>query len=75
MSKPKHRHSSARGKKRRTHYKAELPSLTKCTQCGKEKKPHFVCPHCGYYKGVQVKYTESVEDRKARKEKKDRQGK
>lgn len=70
MPKVKHRHSKARGRKRRTHYKAEEVTLTKCTQCGKAKKPHQVCPYCGYYKDTQVKYVESLEDRKARREKK-----
>ncbi len=70
MPKVKHRHSKARGRKRRTHYKAESPSLTKCPQCGKEKKSHHVCPHCGYYKGRAVKHIETPEERKERKEKK-----
>ncbi|MEA3490163.1 MAG: 50S ribosomal protein L32 [Candidatus Omnitrophota bacterium] len=70
MPKVKHRHSKTRGRKRRTHYKAEVPSLSNCPQCGKSKKTHQVCPYCGYYKGTQVKYVESLEDRKARREKK-----
>ena len=70
MPKVKHRHSRARGRKRRTHYKATAPAGTKCTQCGKLKKPHQVCPHCGYYRGVQVKKIETVEERKARRESK-----
>ncbi|MFH1305466.1 MAG: 50S ribosomal protein L32 [Candidatus Omnitrophota bacterium] len=74
MPKVKHRHSKTRGRKRRTHYKATAPSVTKCKQCGKAKKSHHVCPHCGYYRGVQVKRIETMEDRKAKKEKKERRG-
>ncbi len=74
MPKVKHRHSKERGRKRRTHYKADAPALGKCTQCGKAVKSHQVCPHCGYYKGVQVKSIETLEERKEKKEKKKKQG-
>ncbi len=70
MPKVKHRHSKERGRKRRTHYKADPVALTNCTQCGKAKKPHHVCPYCGYYKGTQLKQIESLEERKAKREKK-----
>jgi large subunit ribosomal protein L32 len=73
MPKVKHRHSKSRGRKRRTHYKAEAPVGVKCQQCGKAKKPHQVCPYCGYYKGVQIKKIETVEERKARRESKRKQ--
>ncbi|MBU1083718.1 MAG: 50S ribosomal protein L32 [Candidatus Omnitrophota bacterium] len=68
MPKVKHRHSKARGRKRRTHDKIEAPSSVKCVQCGKEKKPHCVCSHCGYYGKVKVKHIETAEERKARKD-------
>lgn len=68
MPKVKHRHSKERGRKRRTHYKADAVTLSNCTQCGKATKPHQVCPYCGYYKGVQVK---KIEDLEARKKKRD----
>ena len=72
MPKVKHRHSKSRGRKRRTHDNLEAPSLSKCDQCGKAKKPHHVCPYCGYYKGTQVKKIESIEERKAKKDEKKR---
>ena len=72
MPKVKHRHSKERGRKRRTHYKATAPSLVACIQCGKKIKSHQVCSYCGYYKETQVKKIESLEDRKAKREKKDR---
>jgi large subunit ribosomal protein L32 len=28
--------------------------VTKCSNCGKSKLSHRVCPSCGYYKGKQV---------------------
>lgn len=70
MPKVKHRHSRSRGRKRRTHYKAEAVTLTKCPQCGMAKKPHGVCLHCGYYKGKEVKHIETPEERQAKKDKK-----
>lgn len=72
MPKVKHRHSKTRGRKRRTHYKAEEPAASKCSQCGKAKQSHRVCPHCGYYAGRQVKRIVDLEERKAKQEKKKR---
>ncbi len=70
MPKVKHRHSKARGRKRRTHYKAEAPSEFKCDQCQKAIVSHQVCPYCGYYKGRQVKKIVDIEERKAKRDKK-----
>ncbi len=50
MPAPKRRHSRARSRKRRTHYKAQAPSVSRCPNCGQPKPPHRVCPHCGYYR-------------------------
>jgi len=51
---PKRRHSAARGRKRRTHWKIKATSLTPCPQCKQLKLPHKVCLVCGYYAGRQV---------------------
>jgi len=51
---PKRRHSSARGRKRRTHWKVTSGSLGACPQCKQPKLTHRVCPVCGFYKGKQV---------------------
>ena len=53
MSLPKRQHSKQRGRKRRTHWKVAVPSLSVCPQCKKSIIPHRVCPFCGYYKGKQ----------------------
>jgi large subunit ribosomal protein L32 len=74
MSKVKHRHSKERGRKRRTHYKAEAPSSTKCQQCGKLKLPHKICPYCGYYKGRPVRNIETLEARREKQQKKMNRG-
>ena len=54
MAHPKRKHTQARRDKRRTHDKMETPNLSTCPQCQQPKKPHQVCRHCGYYKGVEV---------------------
>lgn len=54
MAVPKRRHSKARGRKRRTHWKAEKPGISTCPSCGEPKLPHRVCPHCGQYNGREI---------------------
>lgn len=70
MPKVKHRHSRTRGRLRRTFYKATAPNSSKCPQCGKLKKPHNICPYCGYYNKTQIKSIENLDDRKAKRDKK-----
>lgn len=54
MALPKRKISKSRGRKRRTHQKVTLPSLSTCSQCNEVKLPHHVCPGCGHYKGRNV---------------------
>ncbi len=54
MALPKRRHSKARGKKRRTHWKVKAVGLSPCPQCKEPKIPHCICKVCGYYDGRQV---------------------
>lgn len=54
MPLPKRQHSKQRGRKRRTHWKVTLPSLSLCGHCHKQVLPHRVCPFCGYYKDKRV---------------------
>lgn len=51
MAHPKHKISKQRRNKRRTHYKAELPTLATCSNCGTTVLYHRVCPECGFYRG------------------------
>jgi large subunit ribosomal protein L32 len=30
------------------------PALVRCPNCAGYKLSHFVCPHCGWYKGSEV---------------------
>jgi large subunit ribosomal protein L32 len=45
----KRRHSNSRTRKRRTHYKLTLPSLSMCPRCSEPRLSYHVCPKCGYY--------------------------
>ncbi len=54
MALPKRRHSKARGRKRRTHWKITKVNFTPCPQCKQPKLPHRVCKVCGYYDKRQV---------------------
>ncbi|MCG6915070.1 50S ribosomal protein L32 [bacterium BMS3Abin03] len=49
MPHPKRKNSKSRRDKRRTHYKASVPSMSTCSHCGEIKLAHRACPSCGYY--------------------------
>ncbi|MBU1727472.1 MAG: 50S ribosomal protein L32 [Candidatus Omnitrophica bacterium] len=66
MPLPKQRHSKARGRKRRTHWKIAKTSLAPCPQCKQPKLPHRVCGACGYYNGKQVIEIKVKEKKKKR---------
>ena len=53
MAVPKKRQSKQRQRKRRTHVKAQMPTVRDCPRCGDPQAPHRVCPTCGYYRQVQ----------------------
>ena len=46
--------SKARKRLRRTNIKLHMPGLSPCPNCGALRKPHFVCPNCGYYDGKEI---------------------
>ena len=54
MPVPKTKSSRSRRDKRRANWKLTVPGLVECPQCHAMKKPHHVCPVCGFYKGKQV---------------------
>jgi len=54
MSVPKKRRTKGSKGKRRSHHSLKLIQLNKCPQCGEAKKPHEVCPSCGFYKGREI---------------------
>jgi large subunit ribosomal protein L32 len=54
MAVPKKRVSKQRRRKRRTHYKAEKPTLGTCSRTGDPALRHRICPTSGMYRGKQV---------------------
>lgn len=54
MAVPKKRLSKSRGRRRRAHWKLNLPGIVECPQCHETKLSHRICPNCGYYKGKEV---------------------
>ncbi len=56
MPNPKRRHSKTRSRKRRTHYKAESPTLARCPVTGEIHLYHRAYWHDNklYYKGKVV---------------------
>jgi large subunit ribosomal protein L32 len=59
MALPKRRHSSARRDKRKSQWKLLPPAASKCSNCGAVKRPHYVCPQCGYYRDEEFIVVES----------------
>ena len=54
MAVPKRKMSKARRDSRCANWKLAAPGLVECPQCHELKRPHHVCPECGYYDGKEV---------------------
>ncbi|MDR3153228.1 MAG: 50S ribosomal protein L32 [Deltaproteobacteria bacterium] len=66
MAVPKRKQSKMKGRKRRTHYTAISPTLSKCPKCGEYARPHMACSYCGYYRGrplLTIKTKKQEEDK------------
>ncbi len=53
MAVPKRRTSKRKKRARNTHKKAPAIVIQACPRCQSMKRPHRVCPECGYYAGEQ----------------------
>ncbi len=62
---PKQRISRHRQGNRRRHIFIAEVHLVDCRNCHQLKRPHHVCPSCGWYNGRQVI---QIEERKRREE-------
>ena len=51
MAVPKQKQSHARTAQRRAQHKMAAPVYNGCPQCHSPRRPHRVCPACGYYAG------------------------
>jgi large subunit ribosomal protein L32 len=54
MAVPFRRTSKTAKRKRRTHFKLNVPGMVSCPNCGEMKLAHRVCKACGTYKGKEV---------------------
>ncbi len=62
MAVPKYRTSRSKGRMRRAHQKMVPFATTECPHCHEIKLPHRVCPHCGYYNGMEIIAVSKSED-------------
>lgn len=53
MAVPKRKTSKRKKRARNTHKKAPAINIQACPKCGSRKRPHHVCPECGFYAGEQ----------------------
>lgn len=73
---PQRRISKTRKRKRRSHFKLDLPGIMVCPNCGETKLAHTVCRACGFYDGKQIlaikakEEEQPVEEKPAKKTKK-----
>jgi large subunit ribosomal protein L32 len=49
MAVPRSRVSNARKNSRRAHDAKSTKNSSECKNCGKNRIPHRICPHCGTY--------------------------
>jgi len=54
MAVPRNRTSNARKNSRRAHHAKTPCNASGCSNCGKKRIAHRVCPHCGFYDGRAV---------------------
>ena len=54
MAVPKQKQSHSRTNKRRATHKIEAPTFNACPQCHSPRRPHRICPVCGFYGRRQV---------------------
>jgi len=49
MAVPRSRSSNSKKNSRSAHSALKPKSFSKCSNCSKQKMPHRICPHCGFY--------------------------
>ena len=54
MDTPRSKKSKFARDMRRSHLAVKSNAVMECPNCGETKRPHNVCPACGYYDGKEV---------------------
>lgn len=54
MAHPKHRATSSKTRRRRSHNALGKTNLSACRNCGAAKPSHVACKDCGQYDGRKV---------------------
>ncbi|HEY4028018.1 MAG TPA: 50S ribosomal protein L32 [Candidatus Dormibacteraeota bacterium] len=58
MALPKVKQSKGHKGRRRSHQALGLVTLQPCPQCRRPRRPHHICPNCGFYAGREVLKTD-----------------
>lgn len=54
MAVPKSKISKSKRGMRRAHAALSCESVNECPNCGEVKRPHHVCPSCGFYNSMEI---------------------
>ncbi|MCA6079559.1 50S ribosomal protein L32 [Candidatus Endomicrobiellum agilis] len=69
MPNPKRKHTPHRRDCRRSaNSKLDVPSLSRCSNCGVAKLPHRICPECGFYNGKLISLKKAGKPAKTQQE-------
>jgi len=49
MAVPRSRISKSKKRSRSAHSALKAKGVSTCTNCQKTKRPHTICPYCGFY--------------------------
>jgi len=60
MAVPKRKVTKSKRNMRRAHDALGASAYAECPNCGELKRPHHVCPSCGYYGDREVVEVEST---------------
>ena len=54
MAVPKSKISKSKRGMRRAHAALSCESVNECPNCGEVRRPHHVCPSCGFYNSMEI---------------------
>lgn len=54
MAVPKSKISKSKRGMRRAHAALSSESVNECPNCGEVRRPHHVCPSCGFYNSKEI---------------------